>query len=731
MDAFAAVTRTHCPYCALQCGMELRADPSGVSDVSDTSDETGRTDGSDGTRLRVGGWDAFPVNKGALCQKGATSAELLNPATRLTSPLIRRSSGSELEPVTWDEALDFAASRISAIAAAHGRDAVGIFGGGGLTHEKAYSLGKFARVVLRTPHIDYNGRFCMSAAAAASQRAFGVDRGLPFPLADVAHTDVILLVGSNLADTMPPALRYFTAQREKGGRLIVVDPRRTRTAEQADLHLQPVPGTDAALAAGLLHVLIAEHLVDEEFVAARTSGFEEVRAEALRWWPERVEAVCGVPAGDVRAAARMFAGAGAGGEAKAGAGAHNGATTGMVLTARGTEQQADGADAVNAWINLALAAGKAGRPYCGYGAITGQGNGQGGREHGQKADQLPGYRKITDPAAREHVARVWGVPADSLPGPGRPAMELLASCGSDIRALLVAGSNPVVSAPDASFVTARLEALDFLAVCDVVLSETAALADVVFPVTQWAEEAGTMTNLEGRVLLRRQAIAPPEGVRSDLDVLGGLAERLGSPGFLTSPAAVFDELARASAGGVADYSGLTYERIDAASEGPGLHWPCPAPDHPGTPRMFLDAFGTPDGRARFVAVGHEPAIEEPCADFPYRLTTGRVLAQYQSGAQTRRVRSLNAAEPGGFVQLHPDLAAAVGVAEGDPVRVTSRRGSAVAPARISDLIRPDTVFMPFHWPGAARANSVTRRTTDPVSGMPAFKTAAVRVEVER
>jgi assimilatory nitrate reductase catalytic subunit len=697
MDALSPVTRTHCPYCALQCGMELHADNGTV------------------TKLRAAGWEAFQVNRGALCQKGATSTELLNPALRLTTPLLRRTREAGLEPATWDEALDFAAGRLAAIGAGHGRAAVGVFGGGGLTHEKAYSLGKFARVVLQTPHIDYNGRFCMSAAAAASQRAFGVDRGLPFPLADVAHTDVILLVGSNLADTMPPALRYFTAQRENGGRLIVVDPRRTRTAEQADLHLQPVPGTDAALAAGLLHVLIAEHLIDEDFIAARTSGFDEARAEAQRWWPERVEAVCGVPAGDLRAAARMFAGS----------------RTGMVLTARGTEQQADGADAVNAWINVALAAGKAGRPYCGYGAITGQGNGQGGREHGQKADQLPGYRKITDPAARAHVAQVWGVSPDDLPGPGRPAVELLASCGIDIRALLVVGSNPVVSAPDAEFVTARLRELEFLAVCDVVLSETAALADVVFPVTQWAEETGTVTNLEGRVLLRRQAVAPPAGVRSDLHVMGALAERLGWPGFLTSPAEVFAELAQASAGGVADYSGLSYERLEATSEGTGLHWPCPTPDHPGTPRMFLDAFGTADGLARFIPVACEPAVEEPCPDFPYRLTTGRVLAQYQSGAQTRRVRALNAAEPGPFVQLHPDLAAALAVAEGDQVRVTSRRGSAVAAARISDVIRPDTVFMPFHWSGPGRANALTRRATDPVSGMPAFKTAAVRLEAAK
>ena len=711
MDSPSLLSRTHCPYCALQCGMELHAG-----------------DGGDAVP-RAAGWEAFQVNKGALCQKGATSTELLNPAVRLTSPLLRRTRDAELEPVSWDEALDAVAGRLASIAADRGPAAVGVFGGGGLTHEKAYSLGKFARVVLRTPHIDYNGRFCMSAAAAAAQRAFGVDRGLPFPLADVAHTDVILLVGSNLADTMPPALRYFTEQRENGGRLIVVDPRRTRTAEQADLHLQPIPGTDAALAAGLLHILIAEHLIDTAFIAARTSGFDEARAEAQRWWPERVEAVCGVPVGDLREAARMFAGSGSGGGFSSRS--STGRSTGMVLTARGTEQQADGADAVNAWINLALAAGKAGRPYCGYGAITGQGNGQGGREHGQKADQLPGYRKITDPAAREHVAAVWGISPDALPGPGRPAVELLASCGTDIRALLVAGSNPVVSAPDAEFVTSRLRALDFLAVCDVVLSETAALADVVFPVTQWAEETGTVTNVEGRVLLRRQAVVPPDGVRSDLDVMGALAERLGWPGFLTSPEKVFAELAEASAGGVADYSGLSHERLDQTSEGAGLHWPCPTSDHPGTPRMFLDTFGTPDGLARFVPVASEPAIEEPSADFPYRLTTGRVLAQYQSGAQTRRVPALNAAEPGPFVQLHPDLAAALAVAEGDPVRVTSRRGTAVAPARISELIRPDTVFMPFHWAGPGRANALTRRTTDPVSGMPAFKTAAVRVEAEK
>jgi assimilatory nitrate reductase catalytic subunit len=418
--------------------------------------------------------------------------------------------------------------------------------------------------------------------------------------------------------------------------------------------------------------------------------------------------------------------------------------TAMVLTARGPEQQSKGTDTVGAWINLCLATGRAGRPLSGYGCLTGQGNGQGGREHGQKADQLPGYRKLDDPAARAHVAEVWGVDPDSLPGPGRSAYELLDALGTDIRSLLLMGSNPVVSAPRAAHVEERLKSLDFLAVCDVVLSETAQLADVVLPVTQWAEETGTTTSLEGRVLLRRQAITAPEGVRSDLEVLHELAARLGvEKGFPTEPEEVFEELRRASAGGIADYSGISYARL-AEGAGEGVFWPCPAEEETdaggaadgeqaeqrpsGTPRLFLDRFATPDGRARFVPVTHRPAAEEPDDDYPVLLTTGRVVAQYQSGAQTRRVDELNAAAPGPFVELHPRLAARLGAAEGDPVAVVSRRGRAVAPARITTGIRPDTVFMPFHWPGEGRANTLTNPALDPTSRMPEFKVCAVRVE---
>ncbi len=698
------VTSTHCPYCALQCGMNLTpADGGRTVEVSERAD--------------------FPVNRGALCGKGRTAPAVLSSAVRLTSPLVRSAAGT-LEPASWEEALDRIAEGIGGARAEHGADAVGVFGGGGLTNEKAYALGKFARVVLGTSQIDYNGRFCMSSAAAAGGRAFGLDRGLPFPLEDIPRTGCVILVGSNPAETMPPALRYFTELKENGGTLIVVDPRRTRTAEQADLHLAPRPGTDLALALGLLHLVVAEGRTDEEYIRERTAGWEDTRAAAMAHWPEYVERVTGVSVPQLREAVRLFC------EPE----------SAMVLTARGPEQQAKGTDTVSAWINLALATGRPGRPLSGYGCLTGQGNGQGGREHGQKADQLPGYRKLTDPAARAHVAKVWGVDPDSLPGPGRSAYELLDALGSDVRALLLMGSNPVVSAPRAAHVEERIRSLDFLAVCDVVLSETAELADVVLPVTQWAEETGTTTSLEGRVLLRRRAITPPTGVRSDLEVLHELAARLGGGGspekrFPTDPEEVFEELRRASEGGPADYSGITYRRL---AEENGVFWPCPSPGaaaeaavHPGTPRLFLDRFATEDGRARFVPVSHRAVAEEPDEEYPVLLTTGRVVAQYQSGAQTRRVDELNAAAPGPFVELHPRLARRIGAVEGGPVAVVSRRGRAVAPARITTSIRPDTVFMPFHWAGEGRANTLTNPALDPTSRMPEFKACAVRLEAVR
>ncbi len=692
------MTQTHCPYCALQCAQTLSG--TGAADLA--------------VEPR---W--FPTNRGGMCQKGWTSTEVLRVPDRLTTPLRRCASGT-LEPVGWDEALDDIAARVRAL----GPDEVAVFGGGGLTNEKAYQLGKFARLALRTSLIDYNGRFCMSSAAAAANRSLGLDRGLPFPLTDLADADAVLLLGSNLADTMPPAVQHLADVRERGG-LVVVDPRRSATAALTDdgggLHLAPVPGTDLVLLLGLLHVVLAEGLAAEAYLAERVEGLDDVRASVAEWWPERVAATTGVPAPAVRRVARLLADASP----------HRGGRGAFVLTGRGCEQHVDGTDTVTAAIDLALALGLVGAERGGYGAITGQGNGQGGREHGQKADQLPGYRLIADPAARAHVASVWGVEPALLPGPGLPAVQLLASLAEPggPRALFVHGSNVVVSAPDALAVRRRLEALDLLVVCDVVPSETAMLADYVLPVTQWAEEEGTMTGLEGRVLRRRRAIDPPRGVRTELEVMAELARRLDAPGtWSTDPREVYDELRRASAGGRADYAGISYERLDA---GEALYWPCPDEAHPGTPRPFTDRFPTASGRARMVAVRPTGPDDAVRADAPVWLVTGRLLQHYQSGAQTRRVERLHRSQPGAYVEIHPSLAARIGLDGNEDVVVTSTRGTMTAPARVSAQVRPDTVFVPFHFAGEDMVNALTNDATDPVSGMPEFKVCAVTVERAR
>ena len=682
---------THCPYCALQCGMHLTAS---------------RGSG----QLTVAGNAEFPVTAGGLCVKGWSAAATLAHPERLLTPLVRDASGT-LAPASWDEALTIIARRFREVQQRHGHDAVGVFGGGSLTNEKAYLLGKFARVALRTANIDYNGRFCMSSAAAATSKAFGLDRGLPFPLEDIPHAKTILLAGANVADTMPPIMRYFEAQQRNGGTLIVADPRKSATAQWASLHLPIRPGTDAALANGLLHILIREKLIDQAYIDARTSGFDSVRRIAATYWPERVEALTGVPERSLIDTARRLATE----------------PSAMILTARGPEQQSQGVNNVLAYINLALALGLVGKPSSGFGTLTGQGNGQGGREHGQKADQLPGYRRIDDPAARRHVAAVWDVPEATIPGPGKSAVELLASIGTEegIRALFVMGSNIVVSAPDARSVEQRLGALEFLVVTDFFLSETAQLADVVLPSAQWAEEDGTMTNLEGRVLRRRRASDPPADARADLDILTGLASHLGAARHFTygSSRDVFDELGRASQGGPADYSGITYDRIDAED---GVFWPCPSPDHPGTPRLFTSRFPTADSRARFHAVEHRAPAEERDDDFPLFLTTGRVMAQYQSGTQTRRVGALHDLTPEAIAEMHPAAARRAGVVDGGRVTLTTRRGTATFHVKVTRSIRDDTVFVPFHWAGNQSANRLTHAALDPVSRMPEFKVCAVR-----
>jgi assimilatory nitrate reductase catalytic subunit len=692
----AAVTsdpvKTHCPYCAFQCGMAVTALRAGT------------------TELRVAGDPDFPVNRGQMCIKGFTSAALLDHPQRVRQPLLRQDNG-RLAPVGWDEALDFIVARLERVRGEHGHAAVGVFGSGALTNEKAYLLGKLARVALNTPNIDYNGRYCMSSAAAGQNRAFGIDRGLPFPVSDIAETQTLMLWGSNCAETMPPIMQWVSEQRNRGGSLIVVDPRQTDTARGATLHLQPTPGTDLLLANGLLALAIERRLVDLDYIARRTEGFDELRRALLAIDATDVERVTGVSLDRQRRAIELLAGV----------------ERSMLLSGRGPEQQSKGTATVLAFTNLMLALGKVGKPASGYGCLTGQGNGQGGREHGQKADQLPGYRLIDDPEHRAAVAKVWGVEPESLPGKGKSAYELLDSMGSPggVRALLVFGSNVVVASPSSANVQNKLKQLDLLVVCDAFENETAQEADVVLPIAQFGEEEGTLTNLEGRVILREQVCSKPDGVRTDLEIMTELAERLGhGEGFrFDSAEAVFEELRRATAGGKADYSGISYARIRREK---GVFWPCPGADHPGTPRLFAERFAHPSGRARFFVVPHRPAAETPDADYPLFFTTGRYKEHYNSGAQTRRIAALTDLKPEPRVQLHPRLARELGVSEGQAILIESRRGSIRMSAVISRDIRPDTVFVPFHWGGKQAANLLTIAALDPLSRMPEFKICAVR-----
>jgi len=683
--------RTHCPYCAFQCGMLVG-------------------DGSSDAPISIQGDPYFPVNNGELCIKGWTAATLLSHPERLITPLVR--SHGELLDATWDAALDCVADGIRTTKERYGPDAVGLFGSGALTNETAYLLGKFARVAVGTANIDYNGRYCMSSAAAAGNRAFGIDRGLPFPVADIERAEVILLVGSNAVDTMPPMRQWFDRQKRNGGRLAVIDPRKTATARAADLFMPITPGSDLALANGLLYLAIEEGFLDTKYIASRTTGFEAVRRVALTYHPAYVERLTGIGEASLRMLVRWL----------------GTARSAMILGGRGAEQHSKGVDTSHAFINLALALGLPGKVSSGWGTLTGQANGQGGREHGQKADQLPGYRNIENDVHRAAVANVWVVDPASLPRKGMSAFQLLDASGSEggIRSLFVMGSNVALASPDVTRIENRLAALDHLTVCDAFPNETSALASVVLPVYQWAEEEGTMTNLEGRVIRRRRVARPPTGILGDLDVLRELAERLGvgEKFDFHTPRDVFDELRRVTAGGIADYSGISYERIDRED---GVFWPCPTVEAPGVERLFAERFHHADGKARFFAVEHRVAGEEPDARFPFYFTTGRYREHYNTGAQSRRVGSLTKAKPRAVLQIHPAAAQRHKVGNGSTVTVESRRGSAEFAADVTHEIRPDTLFAPFHWGGKEAVNRLMNPVLDPISHMPEFKLAAVRI----
>jgi assimilatory nitrate reductase catalytic subunit len=682
---------THCCFCGVQCGMHLRVKDGAVVGVEARN---------------------YTHNQGSLCPKGVVAYQQVGHPERLRHPLVRRGGkGGKLERATWDEALDLVVSRWKALQAERGVDAVAVYSGSSMTNEKCYLAGKFARVALRTRHVDYNGRLCMSSAGAAYARAFGLDRS-PLPMTDVPLARCILVLGSNIAECFPILTSWVWKARDAGAKLIVVDPRETASARTADLWLPVRPGTDVALLNAMLRWAIHDGHVDATYVRERTVGWDEVRAAVEPFTPEHAERLCGVPAERIVAAARL----------------HAQSSPSLIMHARGIEHSTHGVNNCLAAINLALALGQVGVPGGGTMMITGQGNGQGGREMGQKATQLPGYRHIDHAEDREAVARVWGIEAAELPGPGASATEMIGLMNAGvIRSCLVMCSNPMVSLPDNTQVASALAKLDPLVVIDFFLSETAERADVVLPGTVWCEDEGTTTNLEGRVIKINRAVAPPGEARGDWQILCDLAARLGRGRYFPfkTVRAIWDELRRATAGAVADYAGITWEKIDAQD---GVFWPCPSEDHPGSPRLFVERFNHPDGRARMVAVHHAPPAEEPGGDYPFRLTTGRVVYHYLSGSQTRRLPFLNDQAPEPWVEVHPAAAGRLGIESGERVRVRTRRAAMEVKALVTPTIRPDTLFVPFHYGRKQAVNQLTNSASDPGVKIPEFKVCAAALE---
>ena len=696
------VVDTHCCFCGQQCGIQLKVKDNVVIGFEPRYD--------------------FPFNRGMLCPKGVKRYLQGAHPDRLTTAL-QRDPGSEtgFRPIGYEDAIARTAAEIARIQSAYGPDAMGVLSGASLTTEKSYLMGKFARVCLKTRYIDYNGRLCMVSAGAANKKAFGIDRAAN-PWDDIVDAEVVLIAGSNTAECSPITVDYVWRARENGGKVIVVDPRITPIARTADVFLPVKPGRDVILFNGILNLMIENDWLDHDFIESHTVGFEAVAEHARQWTPGRTAEATGIAEKSIRQAAELW------GTAK----------TSFLMHARGIEHHTHGVENCLSTINIVLASGRIGRPHCGYGTVVGQGNGQGGREHGQKADQLPGWRDISNPEHRAYVAGVWGVAPEDIPQAGVDCYEMMRKIDAgEIKGLISICFNPKVSLPDNAFVTRALEKLEFFACIDFFLSETAQHADIVLPGSLHEEDEGVVAQVEGRVIKINKAIDPPGESRQDWRIIKDVAGALERPhGFtFASPREIFDELRVASKGGVADYFGITYEKIEANN---GVCWPCPSEDHPGTPRLFepgswnpiargAGPFYFPDGKARFQVAAYRPPAEDVDAEYPIILTTGRVISQFLSGTQTRRIGPLVDQYPEPLIEMHPRLAARYGIADGDWTTVESRRGALTLKAQVVTTIRPDTIFIPDHWPGPRSANQLTIAAQDPVSKIPEYKVCAVRM----
>jgi anaerobic selenocysteine-containing dehydrogenase len=684
---------TTCGYCSVGCGMFI-----GVTD---------------GRAVSVRGNPGHPVNRGMLCPKGLSEHYTIAAEGRARSPLLKQNG--RFVPVAWSHALETMAETFRDVQSKHGPGALGVINTGQLVTEEFYTLGKLVQIGLGTPNYDGNTTLCMSTAVAGYKRSFGSD-GPPGAYEDLECADVILLIGANIADNHPILCRRIEANPETT--LIVVDPRVTKTAMMADLHLPIRPRSDLALINGLIRIVIECDLIDREYIGRQTSGFEALRHSLREYTPERVSEITGLTVEQLYRTAALYANARA---------AFIGWTMGVNHSSKGTET-------VNAINNLALITGNIGRAGAAPFSITGQCNAMGTREAGG-ASCLPGYRKFESAADREEIAALWNVPVERIPTARGLAYPDIVEAALErrIRALWIIATNPIVSFPNVGRLRQALEALDFLVVQDGFHpTPTSELAHLVLPAAIWGEKEGTYTNAERRVSKVNRAVDSPGEARPDFNIFLDLAAALGVRGELfpgwSTPRDAFEEWKRVSAGRLCDYSGMTYEAIE---EHGGIQWPFPAgaTDPAQSRRLYSDGhFQTDDGRARLIPVSWEPFPEQPSSDFPLVLNTGRTVEHWHTRTKTGKVPILEHLSPTAWVELNPRDARALRLTTDDRVDVVSRRGRVRnVELRLTQTVAPGQVFVPFHF-AEANANQITLDVFDPISREPNFKQSAVRVE---
>ena len=670
--------KTVCPYCGCGCGLVL---------------------GLRGGRVvRVRGDAENCVNRGSLCVKGRFGLEFVGSPDRLTKPLIRRDG--KLEEASWDEALDLAARKFREIKEAHGSDAIAGFASAKCTNEENYLFQKLMRAAIGTHNVDHCARLCHASTVAGLAKSFG-SGAMTNSIDELEQTNCIFVIGSNTTEAHPIiALRIIAAVERRGAQLIVADPRRIDLTRFAALHVRQRSGTDVALINAMMWVILTEGLQDEAFLAERTENFEELRRTVMDFTPELAEAITGVAAEDIRAAARMYAKA----------------ERAAIVYSMGITQHTTGTDNVMALANLAMLTGHVGKEFCGVDPLRGQNNVQGACDVGALPNVFPGYQAVDDPAARAAFEKAWGA---ALPAkPGLTVVEVFnAICDGNIKGLFIMGENPMVSDPNLNHVRQALEKVDFLCVQDIFLTDTAQMAHVVLPAASFAEKDGTFTNTERRVQRVRKALDPPGQSRQDWEILCDLSTRMGYPMRYSGPAEIMDEIARATP----IYGGISFDRIQEQ----GIQWPCPDKNHPGT--VFLHQSGFKRGRGRFYATPFRAAAELPDEEYPYLLTTGRLLYQFHTGTLSRRTPGLDRIAPPGKFEINPEDAAREGIADGEMVCLTTRRGTVDAQAIVTDRSPKGTLFMSFHFREAA-ANILTNDALDPVAKIPEFKVCAVRLE---